>query len=117
MYIVDTLFPELEPVYTTRVYFGLGENGQVKIGLTGRSVDRRGGEMHFTELCSIPGNRLVEQRYHSTYKAERIGKTEWFILTDRLLLDLIAMCVQTGNAKSAELLKTTAMTRLRQAAA
>lgn len=51
MQIVETLFPELEPFYTTRVYFGLGVNGQVKIGITSREVARRGGEMHFTELC------------------------------------------------------------------
>lgn len=117
MYVVEPLFAELEPQYRTRVYFGLGDNGQVKIGITSRPDGHRGGEMHFTELCSVPGDRLIERRCHVTYAAERIGKTEWFFLSDRLLLDLITMCVQAGNVRSAETLKAMALARLRQVAA
>lgn len=73
--------------------------------------------MHFTELCSEPGDRLVEQRYRDKYAAERIGKTEWHWLSDRLLLDLIVECAQAGNIKAIETLKTIAMARLRQVAA
>lgn len=117
MQTVDTLFPELVPQYRTRVYFGLGLNGQIKIGITGREDGHRGGEMHFTELCAVPGDRLMEARYHRQYAAERVSRTEWFNLSDRLLLDLIIMCVQQGRHQSAEILKTLVMARLRQVAA
>jgi hypothetical protein len=117
MQVIESLFPDLEPVYRTRVYFGLGENGQVKIGLTGRADGRRGGEMHFTELCAVPGDRFIEHRYHAEYAQERIGRTEWFNLSDQLLMDLIVMCVQQGRGQSVETLKTVALGRLRQAAA
>ena len=105
MHIVETLFPELQPVYLTRVYFGLGDNGQVKIGLTKRASGRRGGEMHFTELCAIPGDRKVEQQYHDRYADARYGTTEWFRLSQRLLVDLICMCVQQGRTDSVQRLK------------
>jgi hypothetical protein len=115
---VETLFPDLESPYRTRVYKGLGDcRTRVKIGLTGRAVARRGGEMHFTELCSEPGDRLVEQRYRAKYADERIGKTEWHWLSDRLLLDLIVECVQAGNVKATETLKAIVLDRLREAAA
>jgi hypothetical protein len=119
MHIVETLFPELQPDCRTRVYQGLGDcRTRVKIGLTGRAVARRGGEMHFTELCSESGDRLLEQRYHGKYAQERIGRTEWFWLSDRLLLDLIVACVQAGNIKGTETLRAIVMERLqRQAAA
>jgi len=117
MHIVETLFPELEPQYLTRVYFGLGDNGQVKIGITGRRNGRRGGEMHFTELCAVPGDRKTDELYHDRYAAERISRTEWFGLSDRLLVDLIVMCVQQENHKSVERLKDITLARLRQAVA
>lgn len=117
MQVVETLFPELQPYYRTRVYFGLGDNGQLKIGITGRKDGRRGGEMHFTELCAVPGDRLIEQRYHREYAAERIGRTEWFYLSDRLLLDVIVMCVSQGRTRSVEALKDLTLARLRQAVA
>jgi hypothetical protein len=112
MQVIETLYPELEPQYRTRVYFGLGQNGQLKIGLTGRKDGRRGGEMHFTELCAIPGNRVVEARFHQQYAADRIGRTEWFGLSDRLLMDLIVRCVQQGRSQSVEILRTLIMARL-----
>ena len=118
MYVVESLFAELEPQCRTRVYKGLGVcRTRVKIGLTSRAIARRGGEMHFTELCSEPGDRLVEQRYRDKYATERIGKTEWHWLSDRLLLDLIVECTQAGNIKAIETLKAIAMARLRQVAA
>jgi hypothetical protein len=117
MYIVESLFAELEPQYRTRVYFALGVNGQIKIGLTGRQNGHRGGEMHFTELCSVPGDRMVERRYHAKYAAERHGRSEWFKPSDRLLMDVLTMCVQQGRHKSTEALKETILSRLRQAVA
>lgn len=115
--VADVLFPELEPQYSSRIYFGLGDNGQVKIGLTGRESGHRGGEMHFTELCCVPGDRMIEHRYHAHYAAERIGKTEWFRFSDRLLLDLIILSVQQGRHRSVEILKSVMLSRLREAAA
>jgi hypothetical protein len=112
MQVVETLFPDLTPQYRARIYFGLGQNGQLKIGLTGRKDGRRGGEMHFTELCSVPGDRLTESGYHSRYADCRIGRTEWFHLTDRLLMDLLVMCVQQGRARSTEILKELILGRL-----
>lgn len=117
MQVLETLFPDLEPTYRTRVYFGLGDNGQLKIGITGREDGRRGGEMHFTELCAVPGDRFVEQRYHLKYTAERIGRTEWFYLSDRLLLNVTLMCVQQGRSSSVEILKHRILARMQQAVA
>jgi hypothetical protein len=118
MHNVETLFPDLEPRYLTRIYFGLAVClTRIKIGKTGRPNGRRGGEMHFTELCSVPGGDLTEQMYHDMYAAERIGKTEWFHLSDRLLMDLYAMCVKQERRESAEILKAIILTRLREAAA
>jgi len=118
MQVIETLFPDFEPDYLTRVYFGLGHDFErVKIGITGRENGHRGGEMHFDEMCCIPGDRLIEHRYHRKYAAERIGKTEWFYLSDRLLMDLIVMCVQQGRYRSTEALKGIMLARLRQVAA
>lgn len=113
----ETLFPDLVILDARRVYFGLGENGQVKIGTTSRKSGRRGGEMHFTELCSVRGGRSVEGHYHGKYAAERIGSTEWFRLSDRLAFDLVVMCVEQGRTGAAEALKSIMLARLRTAAA
>lgn len=115
--MTETLFPELVVLDARRCYFGLGENFQIKIGLTSRPSGRRGGEMHFAELCSERGGRNVENYYHGKYAAERIGKTEWFHLSDRLALDLIEMCIEQGRKASAETVKMIVRSRLRQAAA
>ena len=117
MHATETLFPELVILDARRVYFGLGENFQIKIGTTSRPNGRRGGEMHFAELCSQRGGRSVESFYHGKYAAERIGKTEWFKPSDRLLLDLIVMCTEQGRTASAETIKMIVRTRLQQAAA
>lgn len=111
----EPLFPELEPRYLSRVYFGLGQNGQVKIGITSRVDGRRGGEMHFTELCAVEGDRRVEDSYHQRYALERIGRTEWFYLSDKLLIDLITMCVTQGRSASVEVLKGLTLNRLQRA--
>ena len=115
--LAETLFPDLQPCYRTRVYFGLGDNGQVKIGITGRPSGRRGGEMHFTELYSVPGDRKTEDLYHDRYAAERIGRTEWFRLSDRLLIDLITECTRADRVKACETLKDLILRRLQLAAA
>lgn len=117
MEAAETLFPNLVILDARRVYFGLGENGQVKIGTTSRPIGRRGGEMHFTELCSVRGGRSVESHYHAKYTSERIGKTEWFTLSDRLALDLIVMCTQQDREWASETLKVIMLRRLRQVAA
>ena len=111
-----SLFPEWEPPFRRRVYFGLGHNGQVKIGLTARRSGRRGGEMHFDELCAVPGDRLIEQTYHDRYAAERIGRTEWFRLSDRLLMDMYVMCIKQELDMAIERLRRIIEQRLQQAA-
>ena len=73
--------------------------------------------MHFAELCSVRGGRSVEDYYHGKYAAERIGKTEWFEPSDRLLLDLIVMCTEQGRTAAAETLKMIVRTRLQKKAA
>lgn len=99
----------------TRIYFGLGACGErVKIGLTKRKSGHRGGEMWFIELCSVPGDRAVEAYFHARYAAERISKTEWFHLSDRLCMDLVAMCLGQQRTQSYEVLKGVLYTRLRQ---
>lgn len=112
------MFPDLDREVAARcrcrVYFGLGQNGQLKIGITSRANGRRGGEMHFTELCSVPGERGAEEWYHAKYRAERIGRTEWFTLSDRLLLDVVVMCVEQHRTASVEILKRLITARLAQ---
>ena len=117
MFIAESLFGEQELAYRKRVYFAYGDNGQIKIGLTGRPNGHRGGEMHFLELCSVPGDRLTEHQYHAKYAAERISKTEWFSASDRLLLDILTLCAQQQRHKSVEILKEIIGSRLRQAVA
>lgn len=99
----------------TRVYFGLGACGErVKIGLTKRKSGHRGGEMWFIELCSVPGDRDIEAQYHAKYAKERIGRTEWFHLTDQLCIDLIEMCLRQRKTSSYEVLKGVLYARLRE---
>jgi hypothetical protein len=107
----ESLFPNLIPLNSRRVYFGLGENGLIKIGVTSRKSGRRGGEMHFTEMGSVPGGRNVENYYHMKYAAERQGKSEWFEASDRLLLDMTVMCAQQGRDWAVEVLKTMLLRR------
>lgn len=113
----ENLFPDLIPLNTRRVYFGLGENGLIKIGVTSRKSGRRGGEMHFTEMCAVPGGRNVENHYHMKYAAEKIGKTEWFNPSDRLMLDLIEMCAQQRKEWACAALKTMLLRRKHRDAA
>ena len=118
---LPSMFPDLDEHVasrtSSRIYFGLGQNGQLKIGLTRRRDGRRGGEMHFAELCSVPGGRDVEDWYHAKYAAERIGRTEWFALSNRLLLDVVVMCVAQKRTASVETLKSLILGRLGQVAA
>lgn len=118
MSTVLTLFPDddrFRSPKATRIYFGLSNNEPhlVKIGLTRRAIGHRGGELHFTELCHIEGDRFTEANYHRKYDAERIGRTEWFKISNRLLMDLITMCVGQHRAASVEVLKAIIYSRLR----
>jgi hypothetical protein len=108
----ETLFDNVVILDARRTYFGLGEHGLCKIGTTSRKSGRRGGELHFTELCSVPGGRSVEDYYHQKYATERQGKSEWFYLSDRLAFDLIVMCIEQGRPGSAETLKAIMLERL-----
>jgi len=120
VYLVEeTLFPEIVPNELGWVYFGLGLGGinLIKIGHTMRTPDHRGGEVHFNPLCCVPGSKRTERMFHRKYAAERIGKSEWFHLSDRLALDLIVMCTQQGLVKSVEILKFILAERLNQSAA
>jgi len=113
----DPLFQNVVILDARRTYFALGQDGLIKVGTTSRPIGRRGGEMHFTELCSVRGGRTVESHYHGKYAAERVGKTEWFRLSDRLAFDLITMCIEQGRTGSAETLKAIMLARLRKGAA
>lgn len=114
MYQLESLFPDLPPSTRSRLYWGLGASGDLKCGITKRLVARRGGEMHFEELCSVPGGRSLEEEIHQKYNAERIGRTEWFRPSDRLLTDLLVLCVQQGRVKSVETLRAIMLRRLRK---
>lgn len=121
----ETLFDAQDPMFgnvtlldARRTYFGLSVcNTRIKIGISKRPSGHRGGEMHFTELCSVRGGRSMEEYYHARYAAERIAKTEWFHLSDRLAFDLIVMCIEQGRTGSAETLKAIMLGRLRKGAA
>jgi hypothetical protein len=114
----ETLFDNVVILDTRRVYFGLGIcETQIKIGTSRRPSGHRGGEMHFDELCSVRGGRSIEEYYHQKYAAERIGKSEWFRLTNRLGFDVMTMCIEQGRIASAERLKNILLKRLRTDAA
>lgn len=110
----EPLFEDFVILDARRVYFGLSENGLLKIGTTSRKSGRRGGELHFTELCSVRGGRSVESHYHQKYAADRIGTTEWFRLSGRLAFDLIVMCIEQDRTGSAEVLKSIMLGRLQK---
>jgi hypothetical protein len=115
MFEVDTLFDLPVPSTNSRCYVGLDFLGErVKFGITIRQVARRGGEVGFNELCSIPGGRSIEQAFLQKYAEERIGDTEWCRLSDRLAFDLIIMCTQQGRVQSVEILKAIMLARIRK---
>lgn len=80
----------------TRVYFVLDERaGEIKIGFS-HDIDRRLGELRREGreprvLATIPGDKQTEQAMHARFAAERIGETEWFRASDRLLRFIAAM--------------------------
>jgi len=114
----ETLFDNVVILDTRRVYFGLGAcETQIKIGTSRRPSGHRGGEMHFDELCAVRGGRSVEEHYHQKYAAERIGKSEWFRLTNRVGFDVMTMCIEQGRIASAERLKHILLKRLQRDAA
>jgi hypothetical protein len=104
----DGMLFEMTPEYQKRVYFGYGLNGQLKIGITGRENGRRGGEMHYTELFSIPGNLELEREYHNLFAHERIGRSEWFRITPPLLVTLTELCLKHGDDRSYQAVKAIA---------
>jgi Meiotically Up-regulated Gene 113 (MUG113) protein len=115
MYETETLFPEIQPNTRSRCYWGLDLTGErAKCGITTRLVARRGGEVGFNELCSVPGGRSIEEEFHRKYAKERIGNSEWFRLSDRLAFDLLIMCTQQGRVKSVETLKAIMLARIRK---
>ena len=111
-----SLFPELDDAVGC-VYFGLALDGRIKIGSTCRPIKYRGGELRIRVLLTIPGGELDEHRYHRRYKAERINGSEWFHPTNRLLLDLHALCAEHGQNGSAQLIHAILTSRLSQAVA
>lgn len=114
MYQLDSMFPDLPMSPRSRLYWGLGASGDLKCGITKRLVARRGGEMHFKELVSVPGGRSLEEEVHQRYNAERIGRTEWFRPSNRLLTDLLVLCVQQGRVQSVHILQAIMLQRLRK---
>lgn len=84
-----------EPV----VYFAMLGN-QVKIGTTANISERFEGSMlpPTVEIWVIPGSYEQERSYHRRFAVERIRRTEWFNLSDRLRGHIDDM-VQSGEAK------------------
>jgi hypothetical protein len=77
--------PRVDVVY----YLRLGE--RVKIGTTFNPRQRFAALLHEEVLAFEPGDRTVEQRRHVEFADDRLGTSEWFALTPRLLAHIEAL--------------------------
>ena len=87
---IEVLVREREERDAARVvYFARRADGHIKIGFTGSVSDRMGalrrehGPLEL--LATIPGGPDVERAHHETFHAERLGSSEWFLPSERLL--------------------------------
>lgn len=76
----------------------------IKIGHTGRSARRRGGELRAFPLFELAGGEQMEDRLHERFAKQRIGDSEWFKPEGELLLWVIRRVCQEGNPRACALL-------------
>ena len=70
------------------VYYMLAKNGRVKIGFSGWPEGRRSQlQVYFGPLeilATEDGGRAKERERHDQFASTRIGRTEWFDVSDEL---------------------------------
>lgn len=66
------------------VVYYLRYRDRIKIGTSGNPRTRIAGLLHDEVLAFEPGDRLVEQRRHAQFAAQRIPRTEWFEHSEEL---------------------------------
>lgn len=116
-----TLLPEIDEPYpfVGRIYF-MTDGVRIKIGYTERPPRRRGGELKTEVIYTEPGDELAERREHKRWSANRIGMTEWFEVTYRILVWLALRVNHADDPRAAGALEWLAGNldqRERQAAA
>ncbi len=82
--------PEL-PMPRVDVVYYLRRADAVKIGTTVNPRQRFGAIRHDEVLAFERGGRAVEQRRHAEFADDRLGTSEWFGLTPRLLAHIAAL--------------------------
>lgn len=73
----DAVDTELPPVRVDVVYY-LRFEDRVKIGTSAQPRRRLHALWHDELLAFERGDRLLEQRRHAQFAADRLGRTEWF---------------------------------------
>jgi len=79
----DVVDGELPPPRLDVVYY-LRFDDRVKIGTTANPRQRFAAIWHDDLLAFERGDRRVEQRRHAQFAAERLGRSEWFAVSDTL---------------------------------
>ena len=79
----DLIDDELPPPRVDVVYY-LRYADRVKIGTSSNPRQRLGAIRHDELLGFERGGRDVEGRRHAQFRAERFGRTEWFLLSEAL---------------------------------
>lgn len=109
-----SLFIDAGEERTGYVYALISHNRiAVKIGWTGRTPRRRGGELRADGqmLCWWPGDQFDEQRLHREMEAHRLaGNREWFALDPEVIRFLIAQCQQHDFPQALRLLRSLPLT-------
>jgi hypothetical protein len=81
---------ELPPPRVDVVYY-LRHGDRVKIGTTANPRQRFAAIWHEEVLAFERGDRVLEQRRHAEFAADRIGTSEWFRLSTRLKAHVAAV--------------------------
>ncbi len=77
------------PAPRGEVVYYVTDGCYIKIGRT-KSLRRRGGELRTQMIYSLPGGPVEEREHHRMWAANRIGSSEWFRVSEDLLLWLFA---------------------------
>ena len=101
-----TLLPDLEGPYPfVGLIYWMTDGVRIKVGYTERPPRRRGGELKTEVIYVEPGDKLAERREHNRWSANRIGTTEWFEATFRIMVWLALRVNPDDNPRAARALE------------
>lgn len=80
----DVPDPDIRPT-TVHVVYYVRFGDRIKIGTSGRPRQRLSAIPHDELLAFEPGDRMLEQKRHLQFAVARLGTSEWFAATPRLL--------------------------------